>query len=1102
VASKAVCPSCSASFTVPDRRGSDEVNCPRCRDVFRMPRKPRSKKGVTEDLPVAELVTPSDADRTPPARGVLPWVIAGVCGVALLFLALAGGVGVLLLTRAQPKPDPRAETPPDPPPADQNPANPQPPRRPPDQPPRKDPPKDVPPRVDPPRRDPPPGAEAAGWHVEPDPAAEAVKLTAPPKQPIAIRGTSAEVVFPSGPSPFVALGGNVLAADARTVCDLRTGQAAGNLAGKVELSHPVLNTDGTQLAGTVPAKPGSVDVWTLATGKADRVQVTTAATGVDLIDLVGPGRVLVARFGAKNNRVFQVWDVAAARMEREVQGPTSYERDSLALSPGQRYLALVAQEKLQVYDLKTGTLAGERKPPRDDSPGLGTCRGLAFSPDGAELAGLFVTGGKTRLLSWDVARGEVAADLSFPGDLKTTVKHAILYQGRYLDWLADRSGWLVYGLLVIDHDTGNVVATLPADDPTPGPRRVVGKDHVAIVSGSGLTHTLTLVPLPWEQIQAARAAKPDPAVSKLPAPKAADWSAVKELVAATGDTEWKADADPHPAAKGAFTRTPIPLQAKGNDVKQVLFSSPDVGQVGVVNVVQTAGPIPTRQLRLDRFDLATGKPLGAVDSLPTTKDDGTTFSSNPRYPAAALSPDGGLLALRDEKDARRVDLWDTAANKHLVGWQANDTTQGGGYGVAGLWFLDGKRLLTATGSGQVTLWEVPACKAVYRLSCGNGAAVALSPGRKYLAAATGETFNLFDAATGERRGRTALPSPGYRVSLVAGAFSPEGKELAAAYLSLERGKPAVVVHWDLKTGAIAGLVPVQPGPEPLVCSSPGKASGTWGPGTGWSVRRLAWWGPRHVLLNDDLLVDLDRKWLVGRYRLGEWGRRADDSPDDRHWFATGRALNGPALLTGLAVPDEVVKAAAAAARPDTPAMIRPGSSVSLRLDWNTNGPPAGADDFRRKLTENLTAWLKANGVKVEDNQPNVLAVRVAVVDSGRSFTVEEVFEPPAPSRPGGLRPPAPPPMTTGAFQGKKIMAQVLYWDGKSSWTQDFSSEPGGGSVGDDDDPATYQLSTQWQALSAWLASEPWPFFVGKPPQAPYALPAWGTLTPDGAKPPR
>ena len=113
-------------------------------------------------------------------------------------------------------------------------------------------------------------------------------------------------------------------------------------------------------------------------------------------------------------------------------------------------------------------------------------------------------GGKTRLLSWDVARGETAADLSFPGDLKTTVKNAILSQARALDWLADRSGWLVYGLLVIDHNTGNVVATIPADGPIPGQRRLVGKDHVAVVSGVNVPNkTVTLVALPWDQIAIA-----------------------------------------------------------------------------------------------------------------------------------------------------------------------------------------------------------------------------------------------------------------------------------------------------------------------------------------------------------------------------------------------------------------------------------------------------------------------------------------------------------------------------------------------------------------------------------------------------------------------
>ena len=110
------------------------------------------------------------------------------------------------------------------------------------------------------------------------------------------------------------------------------------------------------------------------------------------------------------------------------------------------------------------------------------CKGLAFSPDGTELAGLFDSFG-LHLLCWDVATGRLTHQFKY--DDKSGIKMPLGFDGIALDWLADRAGWLLFGAVVIDHQSGQKTFTIPSDTPgaEKGPRKVVGKNLVLITVG-------------------------------------------------------------------------------------------------------------------------------------------------------------------------------------------------------------------------------------------------------------------------------------------------------------------------------------------------------------------------------------------------------------------------------------------------------------------------------------------------------------------------------------------------------------------------------------------------------------------------------------------
>jgi WD40 repeat protein len=956
----------------------------------------------------------------------------------------------------------------------------------------------------------PPPAEVAVWSVKADPAAEEVNI--PPEKPIsvAIPGND-HALFPSTPSRYVALGKNNAPTDMRIVWDLQENKQAAVLKGNIKLAEPfALSPDGRLLAGVVGAERGKVDVWSLETGQGIQRLLVNPNGWIDLVDFARPGQ-LVTIHGVGFTKMIQVWDVKTGQSLHEIKGPSGYDAKSEALSPGRKYLALVSNKKLLVYDLGAGKLAGEKAVPGGND-GFLSCQGMAFSPDGTQLAGLFGAFGKSRVITWDVNRGEVAADHAFARDLKAEAKHAFSYKGRPVEWQADGSGWLIFGQILVNRKSGNVTGKLPVDDNdfTPGPRKLIGKEH-ALVVASDAQRRRRLVNIRLSKDQLADGGEKKKAgndgFKDLPL-KEPDRANVRVVAAPAGPADWKAAPDPAAPARKALIASAIELPCKGMDVQRVLFASPETAQAAVLSSAAGNNAFAKKQLRLDVYDLTTGKSVGTVSSVGNQGLHTHTLSAD-------LSPDGSVLAVRDTNDPNRLDVW-SADGKHLAGWLPYGK---GAFTTGASWvgFLDSQRLLTCSSTGQLTLWEVPACKAVYQLDQANPGAVLLSPGRKHLALFSESTFDLLDAAGGDRKGRASAPADlTFPVRATAAAFSPDGSQLAAVLSPTRNGQGyPLLVRWDLKTGKVLAQSRLSSAPGRLVCTRPGRTTGQWrrfGPP---AITALSWWGMDHVLVNNEQLLDLNRKRVVWHFRLEGAGRFAEGSPDGRLWYASARDLINQAHLVGLPIPkkpiEDVVKTALGG---KVPALIRPGMKVSLAFDCNVAGPPTNPEEFKTRLKEELTAWLQSNNITVADNQPVTLALRVAVLDSDKTFEVRDVFGPPGPLRPppfGGLGPRGPrgPRMPRGprpgpnaaprqTFKAKKLMCQVLYADGKSQWQLIHTCEPRGGTSRKGDDPATYQLNNQWMDFSRWLSSAALPYYVARKP-ADLALPVRSLLTPDGIK---
>jgi hypothetical protein len=478
MALRLTCPDCRFRFLLPDRHTSRRVQCPECQRVFRV-----GAEAAPEPERVEDKMAPVILMRARlAALGVLLLLVgAGIGYLVRGHQEVPGRLPAAAKARSEERParglvnalPHRRKHAPEPPDIvlDARPA-----------------PVPAPPEV-----------ALDLWQVRPDPPPAPVEVPAAIKVSIPVPGGDG-VILPTTPSWFVAVGQNEAPTDICEVWNLGTMKRAGEIRGRLNLTKPfVLSPDGLYLAGKAAARPDAVEVWSFATGLGVR-----SFKKAHLLDFAGPGQFLTFKQGPGGN-LFQVWDLASGQAVRNIVGPPVWVHDwrRIALSPGRRFLALTAADKLLVYDLTTGATAGDVRLP--DAPGGASsvfCQGLAFTPDGTELAGLFVTNDKSRLLSWKIGPGKLVENHLFSTELIKRFQNSFSDHGRPLEWLPDHSGWLLYGKALMNRGNGRVAGLVEVDrdDLWMGPRKILDRDRVLVVAGLWPNRTVETLTLPGHKI--------------------------------------------------------------------------------------------------------------------------------------------------------------------------------------------------------------------------------------------------------------------------------------------------------------------------------------------------------------------------------------------------------------------------------------------------------------------------------------------------------------------------------------------------------------------------------------------------------------------------
>jgi WD40 repeat protein len=783
------------------------------------------------------------------------------------------------------------------------------------------------PKVEPPQ-------PAVAWSVKAGPFAGAVPEVIRTSVPVA--GVLRLVTFPHAPSSFVSVIGKQGFKEVRDVWDLTAGRKVGTVDLPNGSGEYALSADGKYIAAKSGFGPNAnLEVWSTTDGRS-------------VVKIPQPGRLahhgvmfitsdlVLAASGDGATVDYEVYEVKTGNRRSAVAKIKDSEPNTIAVSLDGRYLAIPRRSSisLSVYDLTNGAQAGEAVAALPDEFKFCTPMGAAFSPDGKRLAALFNGGFKYRLAVYDLATGQ--------GTLHPELVHeeggllGMSYEGEPLEWLSDSSCVVAFGQYFLDPSSGKLIWGLPKEGFDNSARRIFGGKMFAMMKGNFQDRKLLVDALPRDKIDTAFAAVrsgKDPAASTLPAAVAADLSKVRALPPPAGAAAWTAAPDPAPAPRGRLGAQPMPVAGKGEEVQRILFTGADVGQAVLLRAAGDATST-RRQLHADRYDLAGGKALGSTELF--------TFQA-PKNRAlnllAAVTLDGTRLLVREPRDERRVDVWSLADGKHVAGWLPAEKE--GDPRVQWAAFVDPGRVLVQSAAGKLTLWTVPDCQAVWSMD-NVRFGVALSPTRKYLAAHTGATYELFDPASGERKGQFEA---GDVLAVDRAAFRADGKALAAA-VRTDHGNH--LRRWDLQTGkALEGSVP------------------GWG-----AMNDMLWCGNDHVLAGG-ILFDFKAGMLLVTYMLPGTGRIAADSPDGRTWYVFGRRPEDPLVLTAQTLPDaKAKKLTADMAGGAATVLLAPGKRVALQLEGGAGADPG----VLQRATTTAKTMLQTRGLQVAEGGADVRLV--------------------------------------------------------------------------------------------------------------------------------
>lgn len=832
------------------------------------------------------------------------------------------------------------------------------------------------------------GGAVGAWKVSPD--------LAPNRDPIGEASIDLKfpnpvtyeiAVYPATPSDFVAIGSNYKSDDNREVWNLRSGKKVGTVHADVGTEKGALSPDGKHVA----LMARSNDKILLFDAVADKQIAELPIKGGSVyptLQFAGTKRLV----RIKQGQPIEVWSIPSGDLENSIDSPKYLQRKSLAVSGGGRFIAMAGRtdpgkkDGIRIFDLDEGKLAGVISIASLKLSSNPTCYGLCFAPDGRELAGVFHTydnGGKIFLVGWDMTTGDEAFKHEADGKLSGKAVSGT-NDSPAVRWFPNQKWLFLFGAFVFDREAGGPIWRVPVDkDRSGSAANVVSNGHVLVVTGPYKKKSVKSVAVPREEITKAAAAVSSGGLAEdagLPPLTSVNNEGAKAVALKGAVSSWKVQPDPAGKPGATFFQKPIAITTPSSSIGSVLVSAADSARA-VMSLDQGED-----KAVIECFDL-------------TTSTKQADFEIGFGCEALSLSREGTHLLTRNKGEQGRLDIWTIPDGKHVLGWRPYQADGGDKSKVNAAVFIDATHVVSLSYGRKLTVWELPAARALYTIenfnqhgspksweysmaranrsindllsgtstkaadesqsvqTLLNPGLPAISPGGKYLALLQNDQLVLLDSATGDITGILAVNG-----DLGAAAFHPSGERLA---VTLKRPSGGWFTSWNLKDGKVEHEFPL-------------PTLGKW----------LHWCDDTRLLLDQSKLIDTDHEMIVWSYQSPN-AIHSPQSPDGRHTALMQQSVQSQQLsLAAIKLP-EAVASAKLGGNVTKPAMIlAPGMKLTLQLKLTAKHPKNSA--FETQIKDRMEKYFVAAGISVEAGQPLTIVISTSKKSTGKQMNFRKI----------------------------------------------------------------------------------------------------------------
>ena len=416
-----------------------------------------------------------------------------------------------------------------------------------------------------------------------------------------------------------------------------------------------------------------------------------------------------------------------------------------------------------------------------------------------------------------------------------------------------------------------------------------------------------------------QAAPPGDGVERLPVAAAA---AARPIVL-TPKAGWDyRPATPVPPA--SFEARPIALRASGSQHAFHDRASVLVGTDGAMAAIGLSNPFDKRTI-VRLVDLRKGQQLAAC-----------TLGSEHFAPFDCGS--GGLVLTANDVFGKpnHLAIYKPSGDalELTAGWKMADSVRS--RGIASAFFVGQDRLLSTDRSGNATLWDRDARRAVASFKTGGAVAPAFDTARRRMAVVAEQAIHLIDL----EKLRHVASIPLAEAPVAGLAFSPDGRKLAAYDDGLVR-------TWNLDNGRLLG--------EIWLLDEPAGTT-------------IAWAGESFLLVGSSHLVDVRLGLSVWKLEKDHAVKSLVPGGSTTFWYLFHDQTQS--RLLPIVLPPSSVAEACARYQPADLDWLEPGP-ISLDLA----GLPFSPSE-QQQIRASLASRLEGHGYKVQAGAPLVVSAKV------------------------------------------------------------------------------------------------------------------------------